>query len=380
MDWKSEIKTEAVSLGFLLVGAASPRTPPHYSAYEHWLEQGLHGQMAYLANERARQRRYDPLKILAEARSILCLALPYDASLAGHDRAGQAGAGKIAAYAWGLDYHEVIPERLARLVSRVEGRLGRPILWRGYTDTGPILEREFASAAGLGWIGKNTCLIHPQRGSFYFLAEILWDVDLEPDAAMEHDYCGSCRRCIEACPTGCILPDRSIAATRCISYQTIENKAEIPPDLRPQMGSWIFGCDVCQQVCPWNIRFAEKRGDPAFSPAGAEASNPNLVEELSLTPERFNQKFRRSPVRRARRRGYLRNVTVALGNQRSPEALPALAGVLSHEPEALVRAHAAWAIGQIGGMSARQLLAQAEREEQAAEVLLEIRAALSTLG
>jgi epoxyqueuosine reductase len=381
MDWKTEIKTEAQRLGFLLVGVAPVQTPPHYSAYEHWLERGRHGQMGYLANERARQRRFDPHQILPVAKSILCLALPYEAPLPGEDPkpVEELGTGEIAAYAWGPDYHEIIPERMNRLVGWVEQRLGRPIHWKGYTDTGPILERDIASLAGLGWIGKNTCLIHPKHGSFFFLAEILWDVALEPDSALNQDYCGSCRRCIEACPTDCILPDRTIDATRCISYQTIENKTEIPADLRPAMGSWVFGCDVCQQVCPWNIRFAERHGDPVFRPASSQPPRPDLASELALTPEAFNQKLRHSPIQRSRRRGYLRNLSVALGNQKRPESLPALTKALFEETEPQVRAHAAWAIGQLGGAAARQALLQAKGEEQVENVVEEIRSALQSL-
>ncbi len=180
MDLKAKIYAEAKNLGFLLIGAASLQTPPHYSKYEDWVDHGFHGEMAYLANERARQRRFDPHQILPEAVSLLSLALPYEAPLGEQVLPSAGGTGQIAAYAWGRDYHEIIPARLARLVERVELNLGRPIRWRGYTDTGPILERDWAVLAGSGWIGKNTCLIHPRHGSFFFLAEILWDVDLEP--------------------------------------------------------------------------------------------------------------------------------------------------------------------------------------------------------
>ena len=380
MDLKAEIYAEANNLGFLLIGAASPQTPPHYSKYEAWVDHGFHGEMAYLANDRSRQRRFDPRQILPEAASLLSLALPYEAPLRERALPNAGGTGQIAAYAWGQDYHEVIPPRLAQLVERVEVRIGRPIRWRGYTDTGPILERDWALLAGSGWIGKNTCLIHPRHGSFFFLAEILWDVDLEPESPLKTDYCGTCQRCIDACPTGCILPDRTLDAVRCISYQTIENKGAIPEEIRPHMGNWVFGCDICQQVCPWNGRFAELHGDPGLASASNEHPAPILVDELSLTPQQFNRKFRHSPVLRTRRRGYLRNIAIALGNQRDPAALPGLARAITNEPEPLVRAHLAWAIGQIRGSAARHALEQARAVEQDETVLWEIRSALAGLG
>ena len=200
---------------------------------------------------------------------------------------------------------------------------------------------DLAQRAGIGWIGKNTCLIHPRNGSYFLLSEILLDLELEPDAPFISDHCGTCTRCIEACPTDCILPDRTIDARRCISYLTIELKDAIPLELREKIGDWVFGCDVCQQVCPWN-RFAVE-ADAAFD---AKTPPQTLTEELSLTPQAFNQRFKRSPVKRAKRRGYLRNVAVALGNTGDTHALPVLQNALNHE-EPMIREHAQWAIDQI---------------------------------
>ncbi len=237
--------------------------------------------------------------------------------------------GRVAAYAWGADYHEVLDERLKRLVEFIEGKTGRPLANRRYTDSGPLLERELAQRAGLGWIGKNTCLINPEMGSYFLLAEVLLDLELDPDPPFEADRCGSCTRCLEACPTHCILPDRTLDARRCISYLTIELKDDIPDELRPQMGNWVFGCDLCQQVCPWNMRFAAAPGEYARSRCPNSSRDraclsPRLVEELALTQDDFNLKFKGSPVRRAKRRGYLRNVAVALGNSGDPTHVPAL--------------------------------------------------------
>jgi epoxyqueuosine reductase len=286
----------------------------------------------------------------------------------------------VAAYAWGGDYHEVLPERLQALVAFIETQVGGPVPNRRYTDTGPILERDLAQRAGLGWIGKNTCLINPQQGSYFLLAEILLGLDLEPDPPMEADHCGTCTHCLEACPTACILPDRTIDARRCISYLTIELKSAIPLELRPAVGDWVFGCDVCQQVCPWNIRFAVPEGDPALAPR-PDIPQPDLIRELSLSQEDFSRKFGKqsgaaSPHKRAKRRGYLRNVAVALGNAKDQRAVPALAQALLDEPEPLVRRHAAWALGQIGGEAARRALTAAAGQETEPEVLSEIRSAM----
>jgi epoxyqueuosine reductase len=293
---------------------------------------------------------------------------------------GGSERGQVSCYAWGDDYHEIITERLTAIVKFIEDQVGYPIANRYYTDTGPLLERDLAMRAGLGWIGKNTCLIHPQLGSYFFLCEILLGIELEIDPPFIDDRCGSCTRCLDACPTACILPDRTIDARRCISYLTIELKGPIPPTLRARVGDWVFGCDVCQQVCPWNQRFAQLNGDPAFSPRN-EVPYPDLLQELTLTPESFNRKFKRSPLRRAKRRGYLRNVAVALGNCVSQDvehaAVTALTMSLQADPESLVRGHAAWALGHIKSDVALQALEAAFGQESDAWVRDEIRQALS---
>jgi epoxyqueuosine reductase len=279
----------------------------------------------------------------------------------------------VAAYAWGEDYHDTLKPLLEQLVEFLENETGQTIPNRWYTDTGPILERDLARRAGLGWIGKNSMLINPQHGSTFLLAEILLGIELPPDPPFAADHCGSCTRCLQACLTSCIRPDRTLDASRCISYLTIENKGPIPPDLRPLLGEWVFGCDVCQQVCPWN-RFAAQEGYPAF------ASRPgflpeDLGEELSLTPERFNRKFKGAPIKRSKRRGYLRNVAVALGGRRRVEDIPALAQALK-DAEPLIRQHAAWALGEIGGEDAFASLEKALDAEQDPKVIQEIKAVI----
>jgi epoxyqueuosine reductase len=336
---KETIKEKARQLGFVLAGVTTPDPPPHFSIFEDWLAQGRHGTMEYLATERSRLRRGDPREILPECKSILVLGTPYGPSLL--EKGSLDGKGQVASYAWGADYHDVLPARMKELVQFIESQIGYTIRNRWYTDTGPILERDLAQRAGIGWIGKNTCLIHPQHGSYFLLSEILLDLDLEPDAPFVTDHCGTCTRCIDACPTDCILPDRTIDARRCISYLTIELKEEIPVELRDKVGNWVFGCDICQTVCPWN-RFAGE-GDSAF---GQYNPAHSLEEEISTSPQEFNQRFKGSPVKRTKRRGYLRNVTVALGNTGDSHALPVLQNALKDE-EPLVREHARWAIEKI---------------------------------
>jgi epoxyqueuosine reductase len=237
------VKDEAYRLGFALAGVTTPEPPPHLPVYEHWLDMGRNGSMAYLADP----RRREPRRLLPGCKSILVLAMRYPAS---EETPHPSGEGHIASYALGRDYHRVIPERLEALARFIGQQAGKPVTCHGYTDSGPLLERDLGQRAGLGWIGRNTCLLHPKIGSYFFLAELLLDIELEADPPFVEDRCGRCTRCLDACPTGCLLPDRTMDARRCISYLTIENKGEILPDLRPLTGDWVFGCDLCQQVCP----------------------------------------------------------------------------------------------------------------------------------
>ena len=349
-DLKQSIKDKARQLGFILAGVTTPEPPPHYSAFENWLTQDHHGTMNYLADERSRTRRANPLEILPECKSILVLAMPYNPPSraersdsedeAGRWAGNEVGA-RIASYAHGNDYHDILPARMKELVQFMEEQVGGPIKNRWYTDTGPILERDLAQRAGIGWIGKNSCLINPKQGSYFLLSEIFLDLALEPDSSFVSDHCGTCTRCIQACPTDCILPNRTLDARRCISYLTIELKDDTPIELREKIGDWAFGCDICQMVCPWN-RFAPE-GDSAF----ADKEPPHsLTEELTLTPQAFNQRFKRTPIQRAKRRGYLRNIAVVLGNLGDMHALPVLQNALNDE-EPMLREHAQWAIDKI---------------------------------
>lgn len=372
MDIKQWIKAEAKRLGFPFAGITSLDPPPHLETFEAWIASGMHAGMGYLAAPLSQQKRADPRSIFPAAKSVLSLAMPYAAS---GRVALDPTAGRVASYAWGTDYHDVIPARLALLADRIEVRLGCQVTRRAYTDTGPILERDLAQRAGLGWQGKNTCLITPQSGSYFFLAELFLDLNLEPDVSFRADHCGTCRRCIEACPTGCIREDRTLDSSRCISYQTIENKGPIPHFLRPQLGNWIFGCDICQQVCPWN-RFALTNPIEDAFQARPDVAAPVLLDELRLDARGFNLKFHLSPVRRTKRRGYLRNVCIALGNAGDAAAAPALLDLLKTEPEGLIRGAAAWAANRLDPQTAIPILEQAAGSDSDALVREDIRITL----
>jgi epoxyqueuosine reductase len=282
----------------------------------------------------------------------------------------------VARYALGDDYHDVMLSRLKTLLAEVRARYGEEVPGRAYVDTGPLLERDLAQRAGLGWWGKNTNLLHRHLGSYFFLGALLLGLDLAPDAPTTA-HCGTCRRCLDACPTRAFVAPYVLDARRCISYLTIELKGPIPRNLRPLVGNWIYGCDICQEVCPWN-RKAPPTDEPAFQPRGDLAA-PELIPLLGMTDEEFRARFRGSPIKRTKRRGLLRNVAVALGNARDPVAIPALRAALGQDPEPLVRGHAAWALGRIGGPAAHAALLAATETELDPYVTEEIQGALQEL-
>ena len=372
VELTERVKREARRLGFDLVGVTDPDPPPHLDVFERWLEAGRQGEMHYLSTERSLARRADPRRILPECQSILVVA----ANCLPGPTPDQDGSARIAAYARGEDYHEVLVERLRRLVAYIQDQTGlKDLPHRIYTDTGPLLERELAQRAGLGWIGKNTCLINPEHGSHFLLAEVMLAIRLVPDTPFPADRCGSCTRCIEACPTECILPDRTLDATRCISYLTIELKGAIPAGLRSSIGNWVFGCDVCQEVCPWNVRFSRPTRDPAFQPTPTLA-DPRPQDFLDLHPTGWRARLRGTALLRAKRTGLVRNACIVAGNRASQEMVQPLAAVLSGDPDPVARAHAAWGLGRIGGSGASKALHEAQTSEQDPETLKEIAAAL----
>ena len=347
------ISRHARRLGFTLVGVAPVGPMPAWPAYARWLERGYAGEMGYLAARRDDRR--DVRSVWPEARSVVALGVDYRVAAASLD-VQPPNTGVVASYAWGTDYHEWCRRALAELLRSIRAEFGSDTDGRGYVDTGPILERHVAEQAGLGWVGKNTMLISQERGSWFFLTELLLNVDLPPSEARIADRCGTCTRCIDACPTQAIVQPYVLDARRCISYLTIENKGRIPRDLRPLMGPHIFGCDVCQDVCPWNCK-APTIGDGPFAPRDGPFARrddliaPDLLALLRLTPGQFKARCAGSPILRAKRRGLLRSVAVALGNVGDCRAVEPLADALA-DREPLVREHAGWALMRLAGQGA----------------------------
>jgi len=314
------IKREAREIGFDLVGVTAAGTATTHVRYTDWLSRGHHGEMSYLARPDAVARRADVRELLPSARSVVVVAMNYDQPPPPIPPPSSTGEGKVARYAWGDDYHEVIAEKLKQLVAFIEAEAGHTVAHKICVDTSAILEREWAVRAGLGWIGKNTLLINPRVGSWLLLGVLLLDLALEDEAAFPTDHCGTCTRCIEACPTHCILPDRDLDAGRCIAYLTIELRGALPRsiDLRGSIGNWVFGCDVCQEVCPWN-RFARPTREAAFAPRHAVL---NLGELLDMNEETFHAQFAHSAIRRARREGLARNASIIAANRKCNEETP----------------------------------------------------------
>lgn len=393
------IKQRGYELGFDLVGIAPADPPQTVSTYIDWVNREYAGEMRYLERSDRVERRRDPSVVVPGVKSVVVVGKNYFTRELPAEILNDPSRGIIASYAWGLDYHDVMTPQLRELQVFIEEEVGGQVHGRSYVDTGPVLERAYAVRAGLGFFGKNTMLIHPRWGAWLFLGEILLDVALEYDALDTRGTCGACTRCLDACPTDAFPEPYVLDARRCISYLTIELKGPIPRSLRPLMGNRIFGCDICNEVCPWNKRLArvteeqgsrgaeERRGGRAVERGsvgagecvpphlGTEVVAPKLLDLMALDDEAFRERFRGSPIKRARRRGLLRNVAVALGNWGNPVAVPALTRSL-HDHEPLIRGHAAWALGQIESDRARRALEKALATEDDDYTRNEIEAAL----
>jgi epoxyqueuosine reductase len=418
------IKEKAHDLGFNLVGITRAHPSPFLDAYERWVDAGMHGSMGYMARPDRLARRRDLSVILPGVQTLVVVGYDYSAD-APQDVLRDPSRGRIAAYAWGVDYHDVMLPKLEALAgwiaSENEVSAGAQYIaplqlpkhaHRAYVDTGALLERGHAYAAGLGFVGKNTMLIHPRRGSYFFLGELLLTEECDAyDTPGRATMCGSCTRCLNACPTDAFPQPHVLDARRCISYLTIEHKGWIDRALRPLMGNWVYGCDVCQEVCPFQ-RFANKQssddgipsaGDPRGAiycaptdPVGdisadesrlASTDNlslsntriaPSLLDLLALTAERFTAHYVGTPIARIGRERLVRNACVAAGNWGSTDALAPLLALLD-DASPLVRGHAAWALGRIGGAEAQAALARRLRREEDAEVHEEIKMAIADI-
>ncbi len=381
MNRTERIREKAYELGFDLIGVAPASRAPHADAYASWVDAGYAAAMGYMTRDVA--RRQDPRHLLPSARSVVVVGLSYFVANPPPDLWDDPSRGRIARYAWGRDYHDVMTPRLRELADFIARQARREVQYRVCVDTGPLLERDMAAQAGLGFIGKNTCLISPGLGSYLFLGEVLVDLELDFDPVAllcsphyppslppsspnfgrgrgdggdsegrlstpeSHPVgtCGQCTRCLDTCPTHAFPAPYILDSNRCISYLTIELKGSIPLDLRPRMGNWIFGCDECQAICPWPRRFARPTQE-RFLRFDPELVAPRLLDLIMLSDDGFRARFKGSPILRAKRRGLLRNVAVALGNWGDAQAVPALRRALN-DADPLIREHAAWALARM---------------------------------
>jgi len=335
---EEQVKAWAAEIGFSDCRIAQAKEATHADLFREWIAEGKHGDMAWM--EKTPERRCDPREVLPGCRSVICLALNYYPGRNPFPE-GHPGGYRIARYSWNNDYHDLIWAKLKSFDEKLQTLGGTQ---RYYVDTGPVLERDFANDAGLGWNGKSTVQIHKRLGAWFFLAELLTTLDLRPDAPFG-DHCGKCTRCMVACPTQAITAPRRVDARRCVSYLTIENKGAIPEEFRKAIGDRIYGCDDCLDACPWN-RFAQESREIWFH-ARKEVFSHKLRDFLSLDEDGFRTVFAKSPIKRIKRARFLRNVCVALGNTGTAEDLMALERSLINETEPLILEHAQWAIGQI---------------------------------
>lgn len=344
MTLSVRLRNRAQALGFTLMGITPAIPSPHLDAYLQWINAGMHGEMDYLAREDRQIRRQDLNVILPGVKSIIMVGLDYAAFNIPDRILNDPLRGRISNYAWGMDYHDLMIPRLEALAEWLKEETQEANRHRVYVDTGAILERSHAQQAGVGFIGKNTMLIHPRRGSYFFLGEILTTYAF-PDYDEPHraTMCGTCTRCMTACPTDAFPQPYVLDARRCISYLTIELKTDIPYDLRPMMGNWVYGCDVCQEVCPFVKRFAEETTEQAFRTINPDRAAPPLRDLLALTPEVFAARFQNSPILRIKYERLLRNACIAAGNARAPE-LHALLEKIRKDGTPLVARHAEWAL------------------------------------
>ena len=352
-DFTQAVKSKAHQLGFSKVGVSPSHPTPQITNFFNWIDAGYHADMDYLARADTLAKRADPGLILPGCQRVIALAMPYHPPQAGMHEI-PPGHGRVAAYARTRDYHEIIWDKLDQLTDFIQSQTHNEALVKSYVDTGPILERSFAAQAGIGFPGKNSCLIIPGTGSYLFLTAVLTDLALPIDPPFTRDLCGSCQRCIDACPTGCILPNRTIDAKRCISYLTIENKGVIPNHLKPYIGNWFFGCDICQMVCPHNQRKSTTAPNPDQPNPLGEPLLPefiNLLELISWDQQTLSNAFNGTALTRPKRRGLLRNAAVVLGNQGCREALPGLQSLRKQEPDPVIQDACDWAIVQIQEMT-----------------------------
>ena len=370
------VKAKARQLGFNLCGITPAQPSPTLAAYLRWIERGMHGQMRYLARPDRIRRRQDLREIVPGAKTLIVVGLDYFARFANEETLSDPARGRIAAYAWGVDYHRVLALRLEQFADWLADAGRVKPAQKVYVDTGAILERSHGQQAGLGFIGKNTMLIHPRRGGSLFLGEIITTRELDDyDQPHRETMCGTCARCLQACPTDAFPAPFVLDARRCISYHTIENRGWIDRELRDGFGNWIFGCDICLDACPFQ-RFAEETQEVAFLPLDMDRVAPQLTDILMANEASFRAMFRRTPVERAGRELIVRNACVAAGNWRNERAIPHLIQLL-YDGSALARGHAAWALWRVMGLDSSKLLTDLHGRDSDERVRGEVEALLA---
>lgn len=376
-DLVTQIKEAARELGFGVTGIASvaplERDEP---LFRDWREAGFAAGMDYMT--RRPELHVHPGLLVPYALSLITLSIDYyvNSSSLGHEHR----YGRVARYAWGRDYHDVVKPRLETLATRIQEIAGRPIRARCFVDAVPLLERAVAARAGLGFFGKNTNILQPRGGSWFFLSEILLDLDLPQDGSEVQVSCGSCRRCIDACPTDAFAAPYKLDSRKCISYLTIENRGAIPVEFRAALGDWLFGCDVCQEVCPFN-RFASESLWPELHPEAGTGPRLDLTELLSIaTDEQFRARFRGTPLTRPKRRGLLRNAAVVAANVGATAAVPFLVDRIESDPEPLVRGHSLWALGDLDPKRAVGIAERALRHDPDSSVRVEAEMVLNPVS
>jgi epoxyqueuosine reductase len=366
---EDKVTDSALRLGFALVGFARVnRLADRKDFFLQWLAEGRAGEMGWLGREP--ERRLDPHMLDQRLRGVVSLAYPYSAPKPPMLDWRSELRGRIAAYALGPDYHDVVLKKARIVADTLKAECSQTITVV-YVDTGPVFEREWAAKARLGWFGRNTNLINRYHGSYFFLAEIFTNIEFDGPSEPYREHCGTCRQCLDLCPTQALAEGFKLDPRLCISYLTIEHRGPIPGELRARLGNWIFGCDICQEVCPWN-------GDATRAAQVNANLAPSLADVMGLDDFGFRLRFGKTAIKRTKRRGLLRNAAIALGNSGNPAAVPILARTLENESEALVRAHAAWALGRFDDVEARRALEAARIKESDPFVRTEIEYGLSS--
>lgn len=370
-DLAKLIKAEADNLGFSFISFTEVKQTPHFGVYREWVNRGFHGSMRYLSKERTLKARQDPAILLDNARSMIVFGFQYN-FLDKEKNSGVRPVGIISSYATYEDYHHFLKRKAKDLMANLRQKISEPFKYRIFVDSAPVMEKDNAFMAGVGWIGKNSLLISPTLGSFLFLGCILIDLEIQSSRSFSQDLCGDCRKCIQVCPSNCITENHSIDASQCVAYLTIEYKGIVPRELRRKIGNRVFGCDICQEVCPINKKVMKTSPNPQSALKQLTQSKVNILAELAMDETDFGEKYCQTPVSRTTYEGFRRNLIIALGNSRFKKAIPFLADILNSDPSWLLRLHSAWALVEINTTDSIGIVHEHLRDEKDERVRQEI--------